>query len=72
MFSEECRWGSLLQRSEMHAEFLVGKPENRVENLGVGDMKMSHRKEVYWIPVAHGRDQWATLMKTAMNISRQF
>jgi hypothetical protein len=48
----------------MLAEFLVGKPENHVENLGVDNTKMNVRKYcwrgVEWIRVAECREQWVT------------
>jgi len=44
IFNGEYRRRSLSQRSEMLAEFLVGKPENHVENLGVDSTKINIRK----------------------------
>ena len=52
------------QRTEMLAEFLVGKPENHLDNLGVDNTKMNIRKycwnRVDWILVAECREQWVT------------
>ena len=41
IFNEKLRRRSVSQRSEMLAEFLVGKPEHHVENWGVDNMKIN-------------------------------
>jgi hypothetical protein len=74
VFNEKYRRRSVSQRLEILAEFLIGKPENHVENLGVDNTKMNIRKCCWkgWTGLVwQSVENSGWLVKTAMYSSVQ-